>query len=91
MTNINKQWLKDEKIDIFIGYKQIDGHVLPHFFTRENIAEVKDLVAGEAHYALEKIATKVAAEHPEMKIGMVLARACNQQSASPGRTAALEK
>ena len=75
-----EQWLKEEKVDIFIGYKKIDGHVLPHFFTKENMDEVKDLVAGQAHYSLEKVATKVAADHPDMKIGVMLARECNQQA-----------
>ncbi len=75
-----EQWLKEGNVDIFIGYKNVDGHVIPHFFTNENIDEVKDLVVGQAHYSLEKIATKVAADHPDMKIGILLARNCNQQA-----------
>ena len=75
-----EQWLKEGNVDIFIGYKKVDGHVLPHFFTKENIDEVKDLVMGQAHYSLEKVATKVAADHPDMKIGILLARDCNQQA-----------
>ena len=75
-----EQWLKEGKVDIFIGYKHVDGHVLPHFFTKDNIDEVKDLAMGQAHYSLEKVATKVAADHPDMKIGILLARDCNQQA-----------
>lgn len=75
-----EQWLKEGDVDLFIGYKKIDGHVMPHFFSMDNIDEVKDLVAGQAHYSLEKFATKVAADHPDMKIGILLARECNQQA-----------
>lgn len=75
-----EQWLKEGKVDIFIGYKNVDGHVIPHFFTKENIDEVKELVVGQAHYSLEKVATKFAAVHPDMKIGILLARDCNQQA-----------
>ena len=75
-----EQWLKEGSVDLFIGYKNVDGHVMPHFFNRDNIDEVKDLVEGQAHYSLEKVATKVAAEHPDMKIGILLARNCNQKA-----------
>ena len=75
-----EQWLKEGRVDIFIGYKNVDGHVMPYFYTKENIEEVKDLVMGQARYSLEKVATKVAAEHPDMKIGILLARDCNQQA-----------
>ncbi len=75
-----EQWLKEGTVDLFIGYKKIDGHVMPHFFSMDNIDEVKDLVPGQAHYSLEKVATKVAADHPDMNIGILLARDCNQQA-----------
>jgi ferredoxin len=74
-----KDWLDQDKVDLFIGYKMVQGHPLPYFFTKDNLDEVDDLVVGQARYSLEKIATKIAAEHPEMKIGL-LARDCNQRA-----------
>ncbi|MCD6295245.1 MAG: 4Fe-4S binding protein [Deltaproteobacteria bacterium] len=79
MHEIVKEWLEQEKIDLFIGYKVVDGHPLPCFFTRENIDDVDNLVESKARYPLEKIAAKVYSTHPEMKIG-ILARDCNQRA-----------
>jgi ferredoxin len=71
-----KEWLEQGKVDIFLGYKMVEGHPLPHFFVKDRLEEVTELITGPARYPLEKIATKLAAEHPDMKIGM-LARDCN--------------
>lgn len=74
-----KQWLQEGSVDIFLGYKLVQGHPLPHCFTKDKLDEVKDLIAGQARYSLEKIATKIAAVHPDLKIGL-LARDCNQRA-----------
>jgi formate dehydrogenase (coenzyme F420) beta subunit len=74
-----KQWLSEGTVDIFLGYKMDQGHPLPHCFTKDNLDAVNDLIAGPARYSLEKIATKISAEHPDMKIGL-LARDCNQRA-----------
>nr|MBC8362692.1 4Fe-4S binding protein [Candidatus Desulfatibia profunda] len=74
-----KQWLQEGSVDIFLGYKLVQGHPLPHCFTKDNLDEVNDLIAGKARYSLEKIATKIAAVHPDLKIGL-LARDCNQRA-----------
>ena len=74
-----KEWLEQGAVDIFLGYKMIFGHPLPHFFTKENLAEVDELIAGNARYSLEKMATKIAAEKPDLKIGL-LVRDCNQRA-----------
>ena len=74
-----KDWLDQDKVDLFLGYKMVQGHPLPHCFTKDNLDEVDDLIVGQARYSLEKIATKIAAEHPEMNIGL-LARDCNQRA-----------
>jgi formate dehydrogenase subunit beta len=74
-----KEWLEQGKVDMFLGYRMVEGHPLPYFFSKENLDEVNDLVIAEARYSLEKIATKVAALHPEIKIGL-LARDCNQRA-----------
>jgi len=74
-----KQWLEQDKVEIFLGYKMVEGHPLPHFFTKENLDEVNELITGPVRYPLEKIATKIAALHPDMKIGL-LVRDCNQRA-----------
>ena len=76
MNNKVKAWLEDGTIDIFLGYKEIDHHPLPYCFTKERLDEVDDLVLSPARYSLEKIATHMAEEEPDIKIGM-LARDCN--------------
>ena len=76
MSNKVKAWLEEGTIDIFLGYKEIDHHPLPHCFTKERLDEVEDLVLSPVRYSLEKIATHMAAVEPDIKIGM-LARDCN--------------
>jgi formate dehydrogenase (coenzyme F420) beta subunit len=72
-------WLKEGKVDIFLGYKMVQGHPLPHCFTRENPDEADDLIVGKARYSLEKMAVTIAAQRPEIKIGL-LVRDCNQRA-----------
>jgi ferredoxin len=79
MNDRVKRWLKDGTIDIFLGYKMVEGHPLPHCFTPKRLEEVDDLVVGQARYSLEKIATHISVEDPGIKIGM-LARDCNQRA-----------
>ncbi|OQY48510.1 MAG: hypothetical protein B6240_04620, partial [Desulfobacteraceae bacterium 4572_87] len=80
-TEINnvKTWLENGTVDVFLGYKEMDHHPLPHCFTREHIEEVEDLVVSLARYPLEKIATHMTALEPDIKIGM-LARDCNDRA-----------
>jgi len=74
-----KSWLEQGTVDIFLGYKMVQGHPLPCCFTKENLDEVDELIAGRARYSLEKIATKITAVHPDLKIGL-LTRDCNQRA-----------
>ena len=74
-----KAWLEQGAVDIFLGYKMIMGHPLPHCFTKEKLDEVDELIASQARYSLEKIATRIVAEKPELKIGL-LVRDCNQRA-----------
>ncbi|RZB33626.1 MAG: hypothetical protein SRB2_03737 [Desulfobacteraceae bacterium Eth-SRB2] len=72
-------WLKEGKVDIFLGYKMVQGHPLPHCFTKENPDETDELIVGKARYSLEKMAANIAAQRPEIKIGL-LVRDCNQRA-----------
>lgn len=74
-----KKWLQEEIIDVFVGYKVLDGHPLPHFYVKEKIEEVDELVTGPTRYPLEKLAVDLVAEDPDMKIG-ILTRDCNQRA-----------
>jgi len=74
-----KEWLVSGTVDVFIGYRMMVGHPLPHCFVRERLAEVDELVVSPARYSLEKIATHMTAARPDIKIGL-LARDCNQRA-----------
>jgi len=74
-----KEWLQDGKVDIFLGYKMVEGHPIPHPFVKERMEEVEDLVTGPARYPLEKMATEISRLNPDIKIGL-LARDCNQRA-----------
>jgi len=79
MNNTVKTWLEEGTVDVFLGYKQVLNHPLPWCFTRERLEEVDELVLSPARYSLEKIATHMAQEDPDVKIGM-LARDCNERA-----------
>ncbi|MGD9308613.1 MAG: 4Fe-4S binding protein [Desulfosarcina sp.] len=74
-----KRWLEAGIVDLFLGYKRVMGHPLPHCFSKADLDEVDDLVDGPARYSLEKMASHIAATDPDVKIGM-LARDCNQRA-----------
>ena len=74
-----KEWLEQGKVDVFLAYKMIQGHPLPYCFTRNDLDEVNELIPGPIRYPLEKIATKIAARYPDVKIGL-LVRDCNQRA-----------
>lgn len=93
-----QEWLETGKVDIFLGYKMIAGHPLPYSFSRQNLAEVQDLIEGPARYSLEKMAAEITAARPEIKVG-IMARDCNRralnvltvhQQVAPGQVEVLE-
>lgn len=71
-----KDWLQRGIVDVFIAYRIVEGHPLPHGFTREKIGEVEALVTGPARYPLEKLAWLVISHHPEASVG-IIARECD--------------
>ena len=74
-----KQWLETEIVDIFIGYRLVEGHPIPHGFSKDDITELEDMVNPTTRYSLEKLATHLSSRHPEATIGM-FARDCNQRA-----------
>ncbi|MCP3889823.1 MAG: hypothetical protein GY702_13260 [Desulfobulbaceae bacterium] len=74
-----KQWLETGKVDIFLGYRLVDGHPIPHGFSADKLEELGELVNSDSRYSLEKLAVKLSSRHPDSVIGM-LARDCNQRA-----------
>jgi ferredoxin len=79
MKTIVKRWLEDGSIDIFLGYKQTEGHPLPHGFVKERLEELEALVDSPHRYPLEKFALHLLAVLPDVKIGLA-ARDCNRRA-----------
>lgn len=74
-----KQWLENGTVDIFLAYRDLEGHPVPHGFTLDRIEELDELVESGPRYSLEKLAAKISSRHPDAVIGMV-ARDCSQRA-----------
>lgn len=74
-----RDWLETGKVDLFLGYKKVDGHPLPHAFSKANLGELGELIVSPARYALEKLAAEILALKPALKIG-ILGRDCNRRA-----------
>ena len=74
-----REWLESGKVDLFLGYKSVAGHPLPHGFSKENLEELEELMVSPARYPLEKLAAEILARKPELKIG-ILGRDCNRRA-----------
>ena len=74
-----RQWLESDTVDIFLGYKTIDGHPIPHGFTKNSLVELDSMVTSPDRYSLEKLALHLKSRHPEAVIGM-FARDCNKRA-----------
>ena len=79
MKNRVREWLDTGKVDLFLGYKNVDGHPLPHGFGKENLQELEALIISPARYPLEKLAAEILAIKPSLKIG-ILGRDCNRRA-----------
>jgi ferredoxin len=78
INDVQRQLLENQ-VDIFLGYRKLDGHSIPHGYTRNNLEELSGLCISQNRYPLEKAATRLAQKHPNLKIGLI-ARDCNQRS-----------
>jgi formate dehydrogenase subunit beta len=74
-----RAWLEEDKLDLFLGYMMVDGHPLPHVFTRKNLDELDKLVVSPFRYPLEKIAGDIIAAKPDTRIG-IMGRDCSQRT-----------
>jgi ferredoxin len=76
-----RELLNSGRVDVFLAYRLVEGHPLPHAFTGRNLDALGELVTGPARYPLEKIAARLAGMEPGIRIGM-LARDCNRRAAN---------
>jgi ferredoxin len=92
-----REWLEQESVDLFLAYRMVCGHSLPHAFSKQRIEEVEGLVTGPEHYPLGGLAWRICALHPEMTLGF-LARDSDERALSvlsvwnqiqPGRVKAI--
>jgi len=79
MRNTVKTWLESGEVDLFLGYRLVDGHPLPHAFSRDCLDELETFVTGPARYPLEKMAAEILAKNPDLRVG-VLVRECNERA-----------
>ena len=79
MKETIKNWLEQGKVDVFIACREVRGHCLPWFYSKDKLDELDDFVTGPNRYPLEKMALKLARKDPDLKIGLV-ARDCNQRA-----------
>ena len=73
--------LNDDKVAGYIGYINAEGnHPLPHFFTKERLAEVEQTIVppGNARYPLDKILQSLAAAYPEATFAIQV-RGCDER------------
>ncbi|MFH1153921.1 MAG: 4Fe-4S binding protein [Pseudomonadota bacterium] len=68
--------LEQGEIDIFLGYRRLDGHSVPHGFTRDNLEDLEDFCPGQDRYPLETVARHLHEKDPQLVIG-ILTRECN--------------
>lgn len=79
ITRQVEQLLKQGRVDIFLGYRELYGHLIPHGYTMDNLEDLENLKVSQHRYSLEKVATHLAEKKPDLKIG-IIARDCNQRA-----------
>jgi formate dehydrogenase subunit beta len=72
--------LQEGKVAGYLGYLINESHPLPHFFTKENLAEVdRAIVAPDnARYPLDKLLVTLAARYPEATFAIQV-RGCDER------------
>ena len=59
-----REWLEQDVVDLFLAYRMIFGHPLPHAFSKQKIGEVQELVTGPVHYPLGRLAWQILRASP---------------------------
>jgi len=75
-----RKLLEDGKVAGYLGYKQVEGHPLPHLFTPERLDELDQAIVapGNARYPLDKLLQVLAANYPEAAFAIQV-RGCDER------------
>jgi len=75
-----RKLLAEGKAAGYIGYKMVEGHPLPHFFSKDHLKEVDEAIVapGDARYPLDKLLIQVAARYPEDTFAIQV-RGCDER------------
>jgi len=74
-----RELIESGQAEGFLGLVQAEGHPIPRLITRDNLADADLLVIGEHRYPLVGILTRIAREHPEKKLGVMI-RGCEERA-----------
>jgi ferredoxin len=83
MENIRgkvRKLLEEGKVAGYLGYKLVEGHPLPHFFTPDNLEELDQAIVapGNARYPLDKLLQVLVASYPEETFAIQV-RGCDER------------
>ena len=75
-----RKLLADGKVAGYIGYKMVEAHPLPYFFTKDRLTEVDEAIVapGDARYPLDKLLLQVAARYPKDAFAIQV-RGCDER------------
>lgn len=75
-----RKLLAEGKAAGYIGYKMVEGHPLPHFFTKDRLNEVDEAIVtpGDARYPLDKLLLQVASRYPKDTFAIQV-RGCDER------------
>ncbi|MGQ9750911.1 hypothetical protein [Desulfosoma sp.] len=79
MRDTIRKWLEDGVVDVFLGYKAVDGHVIPWIFKKSELDELDAFCDGPYRYPLEKMAREILQEDEHVRVGL-LARQCTERA-----------
>jgi len=73
-----KELLNEGRITGFVGLRKQHNQPAPHLFTKENMADLENLVVGDVRYPLNKVLLKLAHRFPKDRLG-VMVRGCDER------------
>ncbi|NLI83383.1 MAG: 4Fe-4S binding protein [Deltaproteobacteria bacterium] len=66
-----RSWLESGEMDAFLGFKEVEGHPIPHLFSKANLAELEGLIVNAPRYPLETLVAEMLQSQPGMKLGVL--------------------
>lgn len=65
-----RTWLHEGELDVFLGFKEIEGHPLPYLFSKANLDEVDTMIVDAPRYPLETMVATMVNSQPGIKLGV---------------------